>query len=158
MPTNVYRKPGNKVITVYRGKEVEELLQMALQSAFESEGVTIKPAKVQRVLHSVAKSVMGGDVVLIVELLPLNSMQVRGKFKGLTYQVVNKTGTQYSRKYEKGKNPRTLLQQENRGKISPSILAWRALSPSEKEVWNKKALNKNKSGYNLFISNYLHTH
>ena len=158
MPTNVYRRPGNKVITVYRGNEVEELLQTALQSAFESDGVRVKPAKVQRVLSSVAESALGGDVVLIVEQFPLDSMQVRGKHKDLVYQVINKTGNQYTRKFVKSKNPRTPSQQTQRGKMSAAQQAWHSLSPAEKGVWNKKAKGLPKSGSNLFVSNYLLTH
>lgn len=158
MPTNKYRKPKNKVIQVFRGEEVEQLLLTALQSAFESDGITIKPAKVKRVLDSIPQSVLGGDVVLIVEQFPLDSLQAHGKFKGLTYQVVGKTGTQYAREYEGGANPRTPPQQANRGKMSPANVAWHLLSPAQQAVWIKKAKNLPKSGYNLFISNYLLTH
>ncbi len=158
MPTNIYRKPKNKVIQVFRGKEVEKILLKALQSAFQPEGITVKPAKVKRILGSIPQSVLGGDVVLIVEQFPLDSLQAHGKFKGLTYQVVGKTGTQYARDYEEGANPRTPLQQAQRGKMSPAQSAWQSLSPAQKAIWDEKAKGLQDSGHNLFVSNYLLTH
>ena len=158
MPTNKYRKPKHLVTQVYRGKELEGLVKKALQNVFSSDGISITPKKVKRVLDSISASSMGGNPVLILEQYPLNSIQVRGKHKDLTYQVVGKTGTQYARNYTQGKNPRTPPQQANRGKMGPANDAWHALTPAQKAVWDMKAKKLPMTGYNLFISNYLLTH
>ena len=158
MPTNKYIKPKNKVIQVFQGKEVEKILKSALQYAFQSEGITIKPSKVKKVLRAIPQSFEGGKVVLIVEHYPLSSMEAHGKFKDLVYQVIRKTNTQYARKFKKSKNPRTPPQQANRGKMGPAVDAWHLLSPAQQKQWNKKAYKLRKTGYNLFISTYLKTH
>lgn len=55
-------------------------------------------------------------------------------------------------------NPQTEPQQANRQKITDGVIAWQALTPEQKEVYNVKAKYKNYSGYNLFISEYLLSH
>lgn len=52
-------------------------------------------------------------------------------------------------------NPQTEAQQANRQKIADAVSAWQALTDEQKDVYNKKALGKGISGYNLFIKNYL---
>ena len=158
MPTHKYVRPKNLVTEVYRGKEVETLMKSALQSTFRANGIRITPGKVQRFMSSIPQSPWGGKVVLIVEQYPLASMEARGKHKNLIYERIGKTGNQYSKTYKKPKNPRTPLQQANRGKLPTANQAWRALSPAQKTLWNKKAKGTSKTGNNLFVSKYLLTH
>jgi len=158
MPENIYKKPTSKVIDVYCGKETKSLVQSALQNTFASDGIKITPAKVRRFLRMLTKPSLGGEAVVIIEKLPLNSMQAHGKFGDKIFARVEKTGNQYVKPYKKPKNPRTLKQQTQRAKIPDALAAWRALSSAQKAVWDKKARNKPKSGYNLFTSNYLKHH
>lgn len=52
-------------------------------------------------------------------------------------------------------NPRTEAQQANRQKITNGVQAWKNLTEEEKSVYNKKAIGKRMSGYNLFLRQYL---
>jgi len=52
-------------------------------------------------------------------------------------------------------NPRTEEQQANRQKIADGVLTWKNLTEEEKSVYNKEAIGKRMSGYNLFLSEYL---
>ena len=158
MPSHKYQRPKSKVIQVYEGKELETLFHSALQGTFSSEGIAVTQSQVRRFTGLLTQPALGGRPVLIIENFPLNSMQVRGKHKNLVYQVVTKTGNQYTRKFVKSKNPRTPLQEAQRAKLSNADKAWQSLTPAQKADWNKKAKNKPKSGYNLFVSNYLKTH
>lgn len=158
MPGHKYQRPKEMVIKVFQGKELETVLQSALQSAFSSNGVHVTQAKTRRVLQSLPHSVLGGNVVVIIEQFPLDSMTAHGKFKDLIYARIRKTGNQYTKKDTKPYNPRTTLQQANRGKIPAANHAWQALSPATQKNWDKKAIGTGKSGNNLFISNYLLTH
>lgn len=52
-------------------------------------------------------------------------------------------------------NPRTPAQQAWRDKYADSIVAWRALTSEQKEVYNVRARGKKMSGYNLFQKEFL---
>lgn len=47
-------------------------------------------------------------------------------------------------------NPRTDLQQANRGKLAAAVAAWQELTPLEKGVWNAEAAKKGRRGYDDF--------
>jgi len=53
------------------------------------------------------------------------------------------------------KNPRTIPQQAHRQKYGEAVGAWRNLTAEQKEVYNKRAIGKKFSGYNLFVKEYL---
>jgi len=52
-------------------------------------------------------------------------------------------------------NPQTEAQQANRQKIADAVTAWQALTNEQKAVYNKKAISRRMSGYNLFIKEHL---
>jgi len=68
------------------------------------------------------------------------------------YIHYNVNGRQYVRSHAIPRNPRTQLQQENRAAFAVAVKLWQELSPEEKMIYNRKALRKPYSGYNLFIS------
>lgn len=72
--------------------------------------------------------------------------QVRTRYK----QRVN-----VKEKFYTPTNPQTAPQQANRQKYANSIIAWRALTNSEKQMYNKRAEGKQMSGYNLFQRGYM---
>jgi len=76
------------------------------------------------------------------------------------YRTDNVTGEtkNYREPYYITKNPRTDLQQANRQKYADSILAWRGLTDEQKNQYNKRAIGKRMSGYNLFQKEYLKSH
>lgn len=55
-------------------------------------------------------------------------------------------------------NPQTGPQQANRQKYADSVVAWQALTPEQQAVYNKNAIGKRMSGYNLFQREYLLSH
>jgi len=50
----------------------------------------------------------------------------------------------------------TDAQQARREKFAAAVAAWQSLTPEQKEVYNKKAMRKNMSGYNLYLSEYMY--
>ncbi len=52
-------------------------------------------------------------------------------------------------------NPRTEPQVKCRGNFSGSVKAWQVLPEEEKDIYRNRAKRKKKSGYNLFMSEYL---
>lgn len=73
------------------------------------------------------------------------------------YQVRTRTGHQVvvQEKFYAPANPQTEAQQANRQKMTNGVAAWQALTPEQKEVYNKRAKYKHFSGYNLFLREYL---
>jgi len=66
----------------------------------------------------------------------------------------------YKRSYERlryyiPKNPRYIPQQANRQKMADAVAAWQALTSEQKALYNKNAIGKRFSGYNLFIREHL---
>jgi len=61
----------------------------------------------------------------------------------------------YREPYYTPKNPRTEAQQANRQKLADGVVAWQALTPEQKNQYNKRAIGRGMSGYNLFLHEYL---
>ncbi len=157
MVTSRYRRPGNKVPEVYRGKALEERIRRALESMYSSDKKTVGTKDVRRFLRGFSEPGIGVELVLIVEKSPLNSVWARGRCGDKIYSYIGKTGTQYVKEYKKPRNPRTIAQQEQRMKYKEAVGMWRVLPESEKEVYRQKAVNLPMTGYNLFIRSYLKT-
>ena len=51
-------------------------------------------------------------------------------------------------------NPRTPAQEANRAKFAAAMVAWQALTPEEKGVYNKRAKKRSMFGWGLFIREY----
>ncbi len=62
-------------------------------------------------------------------------------------------GIPYVRAYVVPRNPRTKGQRRQRGRFSKAVVAWKKLTPAERENYNRAA--EHMSGYNLFISQFL---
>lgn len=76
------------------------------------------------------------------------------------YRVMTILGkqTQVKEKLYWPTNPQTEAQQANRQKYTDGVVAWQALTPEQEAVYNKKAIGKRMSGYNLFLQEYLLSH
>ena len=68
------------------------------------------------------------------------------------YIHYNVKGRQYVRSHAIPCNPRTQAQQKNRATFADAVKLWQELPPEERIIYNRKALRKPYSGYNLFIS------
>jgi hypothetical protein len=80
-------------------------------------------------------------------------------FSGIYHKIITNKGNEIRRHdYYFPKNPRKIPQQANRAKLGPGIVAWRNLTQEQKGVYNKRALRKEMSGYNLFLREYLLSH
>jgi len=61
-------------------------------------------------------------------------------------------------KFYRPTNNQMETQQLWRGVLADGIIAWRALTSEQKKSFNKRAIGKTMSGYNLFLSEYLNSH
>ena len=61
----------------------------------------------------------------------------------------------YRQPYYTPKNPRSGPQQTQREKMTNGVSAWQALTSSQQAVYNKNAIGKGMSGYNLFLKQHL---
>lgn len=77
---------------------------------------------------------------------------IRGRVGDLVFYERN--GKQCVRRYVTPHNPDTKAQKKARTSLSDAVAAWQALSPEEKNSWNKKASRKKRKGYNVFISEF----
>lgn len=73
------------------------------------------------------------------------------------YQVRTRFGehVQVKEKHYWPTNPQTGPQQANRQKMTDAVAAWQALTGEQQAVYNKNAIGKEMSGYNLFLSEHL---
>lgn len=73
------------------------------------------------------------------------------------YQRRHKNGkVTYKRlKFYIPKNPRTVPQQSWRANFTAGMVAWAALTPTQKNVYNERAKGKPLYGHNLFMKEYL---
>ena len=76
------------------------------------------------------------------------------------YKTSNSTGKRkfFRFRFYITKNPRTIPQQSNRSKMTSAVLAYQALTASEKMLYHKRAVGKRMSGYNLFLKEHLLSH
>ena len=158
MTTPTYRKPTSKVVKVFRGNSLKELLFTALQETVAPLHIHLKEGQLERFWSLLCASESGGTPVLILEQYPLNSMTAHGKFRDLIYARVGKTGNNYSKRYAVPTNPNTLQQQLYREKFANAVSDWHALSPADQDHYRQLAKGRPLTGFNLFISNYLKTH
>jgi len=104
-----------------------------------------------------------GDEFLGIEWQPFGSCILGDSFYG-DYLLLS--GIYQGRKFIKGrgtireryyvpKNPRTENQMIPRNKFAAAVLAWQSLTDNEKSLYNEKARNLNKSGYNVYIAEYM---
>ena len=75
---------------------------------------------------------------------------IHGRIGNIIYYNVK--GSQYARSYTIPRNPRTGPQQGNRASFAEAVIQWQKLAPGEKSYYDRLALGKPYSGYNLFIS------
>lgn len=61
----------------------------------------------------------------------------------------------YVRTWVRPKDPRTELQQQKRLQFEAAVAAWRALPEPEKDALRKRAAREGRTGYNLFLSEFL---
>lgn len=88
-------------------------------------------------------------------------MKVKNKLGNLYSGTIVKSktacirdGKQYFRTYVIPNDPKTAKQMEQRSKYARAVETWKQLSDDEKETYNRRAVNLNMSGYNLFISEF----
>lgn len=85
----------------------------------------------------------------------LNPMFMSGKGRLGKIVLYNRKGVQCARSHVIPRNPDTPAQRQNRKSFADAVKLWQELSPEEKYRYNRTALKKRISGYNLFISMYL---
>ncbi len=77
-------------------------------------------------------------------------LSIHGRLGNVIFYNVN--GHNYARTYSIPKNPRTEAQQKNRVNFAAAVKLWQGLTDAEKRKYNRMAMGKPLSGYNLFIS------
>ena len=72
-----------------------------------------------------------------------------------TFVYYRNRSTPCVRRWVMPRNPRTELQQHGRRCFADAVRLWQGLEPYKKSQWNRRALARHISGYNLFISEHL---
>jgi len=86
--------------------------------------------------------------------MPLLSASASGTIAELL-TFSRRKGKQKVRYQRKQKDANSTDQRPRRNLITDGIIAWNALSPAEKEVYDVNAMGQHMSGYNLFLSQYM---
>lgn len=84
-----------------------------------------------------------------------NALGIRlsGAF-GKSFITSSWKGTNYLRRYSAPRGPPSDLQKEQRRRFAVATDAWKRLSAKEREAWNRRAVGRRMSGYNLFIRKF----
>lgn len=61
----------------------------------------------------------------------------------------------YRQRYYIPRNPRTAKQQLQRKKYADGVVAWQGLTDEQKDFYNQLSINRDLSGYNIFLKEYL---
>ena len=72
--------------------------------------------------------------------------------KGVDGRIIIKNAFMYPA------NPQSIPQQANRVDFANAIAGWQFLTDEQKLVYNKRAVGKHMSGYNLYIQEYMKSH
>lgn len=88
-------------------------------------------------------------------------MKVKNKLGNIYSGTIGKSktacvrdGKQYVRTYVIPNDPKTAKQKKQRKKYARAVEIWKQMSDGEKHHYNKRAMNLNMSGYNLFVSEF----
>ena len=78
---------------------------------------------------------------------------LRGKLR----DVVNcrRGATAYVRLRVTPANPRSEAQQEHRSTFAQAVAAWKELTDAEREEYRERARRQGRTGYNLYLAEYL---
>ncbi len=89
------------------------------------------------------------------EILNMSSLiiEIRGRLGDQVFYM--RGGRICARRHVIPRNPRTIRQQVNRSRFTWAVRQWRLIDNAERGRWNDRAVKMNKSGYNLFIGEYL---
>ena len=63
--------------------------------------------------------------------------------------------TVFARAWVRPKNPRSVKQRAHRGRMEAAVAAWKGLSEEEKDKYRNRAKYQSRTGYNLFISEFM---
>ena len=85
--------------------------------------------------------------------VPVPNFGFSGRHGPLVFVVRGKTT--YARRYKKPHDPKTPAQHAHRLRFMEAVQAWRALGDEGKARYNKRAKRMGRTGYNLFVGEYL---
>ncbi len=91
----------------------------------------------------------------MVKARPVSGFQLSGAIGGI---VFCKRGTGvYARVHVVPRDPKSPAQLDRRRHFRAAVVAWRALSDSDKEKWRSRAAREERmrTGYHLFLADYM---
>lgn len=78
---------------------------------------------------------------------------ISGRYGSFVFVVRGRTT--YARRYTKPSDPQSAAQRQHRGLFIEAVQAWRELGQDERERFNKRAKKAGRTGYNLFVGEFL---
>ena len=89
----------------------------------------------------------------MAKVRPVAGFQLSGAVGGI---VFCKRGTGvYARANVVPRDPKTPAQLDRRRHFRAAVVAWRALSDSDKEKWRSRAAREERTGYHLFLADHM---
>lgn len=88
-----------------------------------------------------------------MKAVPIPTFGFSGRHGSMVFVVRGKTT--YVRRYKKPHDPKTPAQHAHRLRFMEAVQAWRELSDEEKARYNKRAKRLGRTGYNLFVGEFL---
>lgn len=89
----------------------------------------------------------------MAKLTSIGSIRLSGKIGDLVF--CNRGNSTYVRVWKKPKDPKSPQQKKRRNRFREAVAAWRSMAPDQKKKYVKRAKLHGRTGYNLFLSEYL---
>jgi len=89
----------------------------------------------------------------MAKVRPVAGFQLSGAMGGIVF--CRRAGGVYARAYVVPSDPKTPAQLDRRSHFRAAVVAWRALPISEKEKWRKRASRTERTGYHLFLTEFI---
>lgn len=89
----------------------------------------------------------------MAKVRPVAGFQLSGAIGGIVF--CRRAGGVYARMHVVPHDPKTPAQVDRRGRFRAAVVAWRALPNSEREAWRKRAARAERTGYHLFLAEFI---
>lgn len=89
----------------------------------------------------------------MAKVRPMAGFQLSGAIGGIVF--CRRAGGVYARAHVVPRDPKTPAQLDRRRRLRAAVDAWRALPDPEKETWRKRAARSERTGYHLFLTEFM---
>ena len=84
---------------------------------------------------------------------PVSGFQLSGAIGGIVF--CQRGNGVYARAHVVPRDPKSPAQLDRRRHFGAAVVAWRALSDSDKQAWRNRAAREERTGYHMFLADFM---